>query len=430
MRQITLGERWARHGAATLLTTTAPSELAVEEARRRGVRMVEWSEAGALESDCVVFDGYRTLPRLDGRGPTCAIADFGLGPLDRQCNLVLDQNAGTSADLYPGIRRHLLGPRYALVRPEFAAKRDELAAGRPAPRADGRRVLVSLGGTPDTSLLDRLASRLRSAVSNVKLDVLHGSRHDVAEAMAWADVALASAGSTTWELSCLGVPMVLLVLAPNQLPVATAMVQRGAAWQATVEGAADRVRTLLRNDEARMRLGATASDLVDGRGSSRVVAELRSSMVRVREAEAGDLRQLWEWANDPVTRANSFTPEPVSWDEHVGWFQRRRDAGLPTLVVEHAGEPLATVRFDDPAHSTISVTLAPASRGGGWGSACILAGLHFREQTMHASSDVVAFIKPVNSASIRAFDAAAFVPAGSAERGGHVALRYVRPSHD
>ncbi len=41
--------------------------------------------------------------------------------------------------------------------------------------------------------------------------------------MAWADVAVAAAGSTAWELLHMGVPTVFMVNADNQKPVAAAV---------------------------------------------------------------------------------------------------------------------------------------------------------------------------------------------------------------
>ena len=38
--------------------------------------------------------------------------------------------------------------------------------------------------------------------------------------MAWADLAISGAGSTCWELACMGLPAVTLVLAENQRAIA------------------------------------------------------------------------------------------------------------------------------------------------------------------------------------------------------------------
>src|SRR5205814_5201156 len=52
---------------------------------------------------------------------------------------------------------------------------------------------------------------------------------DMAGLMGWADFALAAAGSTCWELCCIGLPALLLVLADNQAPLAAACDRAGVA---------------------------------------------------------------------------------------------------------------------------------------------------------------------------------------------------------
>ena len=41
----------------------------------------------------------------------------------------------------------------------------------------------------------------------------------------------------------------------------------------------------------------------------------------LREAQRSDSYQIWQWANDPVVRASSFSPDPIPWETHVAWFE-------------------------------------------------------------------------------------------------------------
>ena len=50
---------------------------------------------------------------------------------------------------------------------------------------------------------------------------------NMAELMAWADVAISAAGSTAWELACMGLPAALIVVAENQTGIAAALVREG-----------------------------------------------------------------------------------------------------------------------------------------------------------------------------------------------------------
>ena len=38
--------------------------------------------------------------------------------------------------------------------------------------------------------------------------------------------------------------------------------------------------------------------------------------INLRLAVVDDVFLLWQWANDPMTRANSFNTEAISWNVH------------------------------------------------------------------------------------------------------------------
>ena len=54
--------------------------------------------------------------------------------------------------------------------------------------------------------------------------------------MEWADVAVSAAGTTCWEMCLLGLPAILIGLAPNQRPVAQELDRRGVAVYLDSEG--------------------------------------------------------------------------------------------------------------------------------------------------------------------------------------------------
>ena len=49
---------------------------------------------------------------------------------------------------------------------------------------------------------------------------------------------------------------------------------------------------------------------------------LDSAKYEFRPAKEGDARLLWGWANDPLTRRQSFNPAAIPWTEHERWFSR------------------------------------------------------------------------------------------------------------
>lgn len=109
-----------------------------------------------------------------------------------------------------------------------------------------------------------------------------------------------------------------------------------------------------------------------------------------------DTVRLFEWANDPDTRANSFHMAPVQWWSHMRFMD---DTERYTQIVELDGEPLAVVRIN--SDNEVSITIAPEHRGKGHASE-ILSGLP-------TNGGLIAKIKPDNERSLRAFTKAGFV---------------------
>jgi RimJ/RimL family protein N-acetyltransferase len=183
-------------------------------------------------------------------------------------------------------------------------------------------------------------------------------------------------------------------------------------------------------------MSSTAQRLVDGNGAQRVVAEmLRQPLVRLRPAQAGDARLLFEWANDPLTRAMSFHSDPISWAEHERWFGRvTSQAGVLLRIVEveqsEGWAPCGQVRLDQD--DTISLSIAPQWRSRRLAVPALRAAIAVGRQ--HGRQEFRAFIKPENERSQKVFGEAGFESLGQAEVLGQPCLVYVhrdpRPPDD
>jgi RimJ/RimL family protein N-acetyltransferase len=125
---------------------------------------------------------------------------------------------------------------------------------------------------------------------------------------------------------------------------------------------------------------------------------------------------VFEWANDPVTRANSFAPHAIAWDVHCAWFDCiLRDPDRRLYIILESDEPVGQARLEScgGGGSEISVSLAPAWRGRR------LAAEAIRLVTARAGGDLVhAYVKPGNDASRRAFLRAGYVEQGTVVRKG------------
>lgn len=194
----------------------------------------------------------------------------------------------------------LLGPRYALLRQEFLGWRDALRATP----AKGRKILVTLGGGDvdfATGKVVEALQQLKTEGKPLHVRVVLGSlspyrRHleqlvaqdtdafeilhdvdDMAPLMAWADLAVTAAGSTAWELACLGLPALVGVLADNQIPVAEQLELHGTAkhlgWyrETSANRIADAVADMLSDASLRATASSAGRRIVDGHGVQRVL---------------------------------------------------------------------------------------------------------------------------------------------------------------
>jgi RimJ/RimL family protein N-acetyltransferase len=214
------------------------------------------------------------------------------------------------------------------------------------------------------------------------------------------------------------VPAVLVTLNRNQRRLADGVVAAGAAISvgepvaAAAGEAAARLAELAGDTARRTEMAMAGQGLVDGRGAERVVAHLRAALLQLRPVDARDAELLFEWANDPTTRAASFTTSAIGWDDHRAWLEARlRNPAATQWIGSFSGAPVGLVRFDrlDDGTAEIGVTVAPSQRGRGWGPALIDAGC----DRMFATGSVTAIlarIKPDNDASVSSFIAANFNP--------------------
>ncbi|HEX3049196.1 MAG TPA: GNAT family N-acetyltransferase, partial [Aggregatilineaceae bacterium] len=249
------------------------------------------------------------------------------------------------------------------------------------------------------------------------------------ELMAWADVAVTASGSTCWELLYMGLPSAVIVLAENQEPIARDLSERGAVinlgWQHDLSdeqiGAA--LRDLIEDEARRKRMSETGRALVDGRGAERVIWAMEAAEIDLRPAQESDCRMIWEWANDPGTRANSFSSDPIPWETHVRWFENQLRDATKMLLIASQGErgAIGQVRFAiDAPEATISVAVDSQWRGQGYGSKLIFRASQRVFQTTSVQL-IYAYIKTDNPASRRAFAQAGYVDQGETTVAGHPA---------
>lgn len=455
VRSFALTEAWVeRTGRAVAVVKDVPGPF-MDRFYAAGVEVMEaQGVSGSVEdaahlinvcnehsADWVAVDGYELDANFHRRVRSAGlrlllIDDYGR-TASREADCIVDQNLGATPDSYAhgdGPPTLLLGSRYALLRREFRSTSVERAFPPVA-----SHVLVTLGGFPPHGLVDKAldaVGRLRSSVfGELKLatpGIGEPYIDEMSTVMAWADLALAGAGSTTWELCRMGVPSLIVVTADNQEPIAQEVDAAGAAvnlgWHENLSvGALAACLQELSGDAARRAaISARGRALVDGRGAMRVVAHLRSRLIRIRRVNADDERFLLELVNDPDARAASFSTTSIAPEEHHSWLASKlADPGCFAYIATlENGKILGQVRFDrEGPLAWTGASLAPAGRSRGYGAPLILAGV----ARLFADSDVEevhAAVKPSNARSARSFEDAGFSVHDGAVPGAEPALHY------
>ncbi len=323
MRCLALAQVWQRDGG-TVIFAMARSTAAIEERLRSEpveIAVIHGNPGGGGDlqqtldlaflhkAAWVVVDGYHFdahyISRLQNAVPVLLIDDN--GELDSYSSeLVLNQNAHASEGMYAKRTPRtqlLLGPRYALLRKEFTVYRDWVrSVSEP-----GTRVLLTMGGSDPRDLTPRILSALAGlSIDGLEIRVVVGGSAEnrggvvaaaarfpgrievmsnvvnMAELMAWADLAIAGAGTTCWEMCLLGLPAIVIVVAENQRFIAAHLAEIGAAVNAGPSASIDcpalaqMAAELLGNWPARLKMSQSARQLVDGKGSERVVERMRS----------------------------------------------------------------------------------------------------------------------------------------------------------
>lgn len=360
-------------------------------------------------------------------------------------DLLIDQNLSDDPARYDHLTspecERLLGPRYALLRPEFARRR---AASHRDPRGPVRRALVFLGGVdaPGATMLalialeaarddDLMADVVVGATNPRGAEIadwsatrawvrLHPGDADLAALMDAADVAIGAAGTTVWERCALGLPSVIVAIADNQMPGASAVAGRGAAlFAGCARPGEDRqaqltamLTSLLASPELRAHLASQAARLVDGGGVSRILSRLRGAAPTLRRAEAADADAIFEWRNAESTRRHFRDPRPVPAADHRHWLETTlADTNRDLLIGEVGGDPVGVLRFDHRDDvAEVSIYVVPGQEGIGHGPRLLRAGLGWIRRERPGTRTIEAEVLTDNAASHRAFLAAGFMP--------------------
>jgi UDP-2,4-diacetamido-2,4,6-trideoxy-beta-L-altropyranose hydrolase len=225
------------------------------------------------------------------------------------CDLLLNQNLGRKREDYFGLLKGkpqtLIGPKYALLRPEFSALRSRSLARRQN-TLKLRRLLITMGGVDRDNATGQVLTALQTCTfpTDFRITVVMGLHapwltqvraqatkmpwhtevlvgvDKMAQLMAESDLAIGAAGCTSWERCCLGLSTIQIALAQNQVAIAQALNDAGAALMLPVNLTAEMLPRLIESMTSADKLYTTSvasSAITQGNGAELVSDYLKGA---------------------------------------------------------------------------------------------------------------------------------------------------------
>jgi len=321
MRCIALAQAWQDAGgeavfASASTTPALEARLARESMALAAVEAAPGTHEDALAcadiaarhgAQWVVADGY-FLDALYQQ----SIKDTGLrllfiddyGHARHYCaDLVLNQSVQANEALYPyrseGTRL-LLGTEYVLLRHEFRQYR---AWQRAIPER-ARNILITMGGADPGNVTLEAINAVLGLGGDIEVCAIAGGANphikvlrdvcaeapvpielaenveNMPERLAWADVAVSAAGTTSWELAFMGLPSLLVEISTDQRANCEALAEAGAALDMGASGTLDAgalrsaLGGMLEDRARRAAMSEAGRRLVDGQGAVRAVTAM------------------------------------------------------------------------------------------------------------------------------------------------------------
>lgn len=258
----------------------------------------------------LVLDGYHFTPDYQKAIKDAGIRLLVIDDMNHlpyyHANIILNQNIHATDLKYncdPNTKL-LLGPKYVLLRREFLKYRD---FKREIPDK-ARKILVTMGGAdPDNVTLKviQALNLLNDSELEVKVVIGPSNPHmesikkelslspfsfhllpsvdNMADLMAWADLAITAGGSTCWELAYMGVPSIATILSENQkkaiyiLGKIGFVLNIGLHDRIKIDKLVLQIKLLLSNWKERKAMTETAQNLIDGNGFLILISTIKGS---------------------------------------------------------------------------------------------------------------------------------------------------------
>jgi len=147
-----------------------------------------------------------------------------------------------------------------------------------------------------------------------------------------------------------------------------------------------------------------------------------TGMDYLRKVTRDDMDLLFQWANDPVVRANAFSTEQIPYENHQKWFTARmKDPDTAMYLYLQDDVPVGQIRLDiADKEAEIDYSIAPEYRGKGYGKKMLLHLETVVRESLPHIAVLLGKVKLENQSSRHAFLKAGFQETPSMEEMNYI----------
>lgn len=131
----------------------------------------------------------------------------------------------------------------------------------------------------------------------------------------------------------------------------------------------------------------------------------------LRAAAEEDMELLFEWANEAVVRANSFSTSRITYEEHKAWYRKllsREDCRQ--YIYMYNGQAVGQVRVSvSGVEAEIGYSVCAGMRGMGHGKHMLALLYEQIARDYPQVQKLTAKVKPGNAASAKAFSDTGYI---------------------
>ena len=365
------------------------------------------------KTDIVVLDGYnfktdyQKALKVNGN-KIIAIDD--LNEWENVADVVINHGysgkeykLGASSKLYSGLQ-------YAIIKPEV------LKAANTVEKTSTKRVLVCIGGTdPEgysgkiiTSLLKETNKQISLLTYPLNptfksLEKLASEKADrlklfhsldtkaLINLIQNNDIAILQPSNIALEAMALGIHISLIQTAENQKYILETLIGNSCAVKLDANQIGKSINSIT-TEQINGQI-KNQSKLLDGKSPDRILDIVNSLLLEFRKVNEKDIKLIYDWNNDPVTRANSHNQAKIEYADHEKWFAgRMKDDKLDFLIFFYNDAPCGSVRIlRGETENVIGIAIAPEFRGKKLAGLILnRAGDYFYEK--HGRKEITAYI--------------------------------------